>query len=1061
MKCIIYLLPKNYLYLGGNMKKGVLFLVFAMIFTMIVPAQAMEQPQNIMPDITLSDDDINGKYVVSVKSGDNWNEIGSLKFGKNPNKQTLNIGSYLDSDNTVIKLSQYGGGAAFLDAVLLDNAPAVKVIDNTEKVLNKLSKEDLDITPVGEEGVVIEFSKTNSSGILAVVGRIEKTVIGKEPFQFPRENTFKPIDEITEFYKYSLGSNYENIVVDGEIDEISMMTPFKQEYCETGSGHPNGYAYFWVMNDNENLYVTLDATPDNTYDLDKDYAKVIINTEDGKKEFKISVPETTWGSSGFTYTDKVKYEHKVYEFAIPFNTIGINNITYEEIDIAFAFYGTAYQNYLNLDSYEYQVQVGSEFSPTVTLYYEGDENHDSEFIDVTNYVSYEFLGLTDNVDNIISFNSGKIKALNLGVVDMEVRLTSLPDNYNYISLYSVGPCHTRIEIGDLKFTEEYYELSPGETLSDILFFGSWDIEWYYDFSYDNGYDNDNEKYILDWIVATGKGYVSYEYDEDIISIDVENGVITALEEGTTTLKAHYNNTPRSIANYHYYTETTITVDDGVEDPKLTFEPSSYKVRIGSNETQNVTVYLYNYGENPKQDVTTSTSIIYNIDPEKPYAHISTGGAITGITEGDTIIYATFNDNDFKITTSAPLNVYKEDPPPTPPPSSGGSSGSVKTPIGQILVDKKVIEDIYEEDVIAKNNIYTFTADKSGKSAKLWLDSKFYKDLAEDYSNRIIQFNWDNGTYTLPLNCNEVLKEIDNSAKKVNILIEDVDEKKIISFANKSAENMGAEIISNLIDFCVFVEKSNQNTEINSYDFYAVRTINKLDEISENISTAMKFVEDKEYLTFAPSVFNDDYATIKYRGNGIFTIIENPQTFSDISSHWAKLNIEKLATRNIAFGRENNSFSPDDFVTRAEFAVMIARALGITEEEGSNNFTDVSNEWFAEDIGTAFSSGLVNGRNDGKFYPNEKIQRKDMAVMIHNSLKFIGLNTDVSNADTVLSIFNDSNSIADYARESTAVCAKAEIILGRDTGNFDPNDNATRAESSAIIERMLKFVEFMD
>lgn len=1039
------------------MKKRVLFLVFAMIFTMIVPAQAMEQPQNTMPDMTLLDDDVNGKYVVSVKSGDKWNEIGSLKFGKNQSKQTLNIGCYLTGDGIIVKLSQDGGGAAYLDAVVLDNAPAVNVIDNTEKVLNKLSKEDLDITPVGEEGIVLKFSKTNSSGILTVVGRIEKTVIGKEPFQFPRENTFKPINEITEFYKYSLGSNYGNIVVDGEIDEISIMTPFKQEFCETGSGHPNDYAYFWVMNDNENLYVTLDATPDNTYDFHKDYAKVIINTEDGKKEFKISVPETTWGSSGFTYTDKVKYEHKVYEFVIPFNTIGINNITDEEIDIAFAFYGTAYPNYLKLDSYEYEVQVGTEFSPIVTLYYEGDE-HDQYYIDVSDYVTYEFEELEGNVDDIVSFNSGDIKTLRTGVVGMTVRLSSLPDNYGNISLDTVGSCYARIIVGDLKFTDEHYEINVGDELSDVLLFLSgWDVEW----------DDEKNAYFDDWGIADS-GFVYYEYDDEIISVDYSDGKVTGLKEGTTNLKACYNNMPRFYMNsdydnvfYTYYAETTITVDDGIEDSKLAFEPSSYKVKIGSNEAQNVTVYLYNYGENPKEDVTTSSSITYNIDPEKPYAHISTGGAITGITEGDTTIYATFEDNDFKITTSAPLNVYKENTIPTPPPSKGGGSGSVKTPIGQILVDKKVIEDIYEEDVIAKNNIYTFTADKSGKSAKLWLDSKYYKNLAEDYPNRIIQFNWDNGTYTLPLNCAEVLKEIDNSAKKVNILIEDVDDNKTVSSANKSAENIGAEIISDLIDFCVFVEKSNQNIEINSYNFYAVRTINKLDEISENISTAMKFVEDKESLTFAPSVFDDNYATIKYRGNGIFTIIENSQTFSDISSHWAKLNIEKLATRNIAFGREGNNFAPDDFVTRAEFAVMITRALGITEEEGSNDFTDVSNEWFAEDISTAFSSGLISGRNDGKFYPNEKIQRKDMAVMIHNALKFIGLNTDASNADSVLSMFNDSNSIADYARESTAICAEAEIILGRDTGNFDPNDNATRAESSAIIERMLRFVKFMN
>ena len=404
-----------------------------------------------------------------------------------------------------------------------------------------------------------------------------------------------------------------------------------------------------------------------------------------------------------------------------------------------------------------------------------------------------------------------------------------------------------------------------------------------------------------------------------------------------------------------------------------------------------------------------------------------------------------------------MNV-NESIPITPPADNSKPS---RTPIGEILVDNKVIKTLYKEDVTVKNNTYTFTADKIGKSANLWLDSGFYNDLAEDYPNRIIKFNWDKGTYTLPLNCDEVLKEIDSSAKKVNILIEKIDDKEIIEAAKDSAEKMGAEIISELIDFSVYIEKSKGNTDIESLDFYAVRTINELDEISESISTAMKFVENKEALTFAPSVFDDDFVTIKYRGNGIFTVIENPQTFNDISSHWAKVNIEKLATRNIAFGRENNSYAPNDFITRAEFAVMITRALGITEEEGSNDFSDVSDEWFAEDISTAFESGLINGRNDGKFYPNEKIQRKDMAVMIQNALEFAGMTFDVSSADSVLSMFKDSTSIADYARESTAFCANAGIIMGRDTKNFDPDQNATRAEASAIIERMLRYLDFMN
>jgi hypothetical protein len=1304
------------------MKKRVLFLVFAMIFTMIVPAQAMEQPQNIMPDMTLLDDDVNGNYVVSVKSGDKWNEIGSLKFGKNQSKQTLNIGCYLTGDGIIVKLSQDGGGAAYLDAVLLDNAPSVDVIDNTEKILNKLSKEDLDITPVGEEGVVLKFDKGISS-VLTVVGRIEPVVIGKEPLQFPSENNYKSKDKIEDFYSYTLGSNIGTIKVDGVLDEVKNLEPFVKEFRVPGSGHPAGDTYFWVMNDNENLYVNIDVTPDNTFDGNKDYAKVYIKIDDNIKEFKVSVPETLYGNTNFTYTDKVVYEHKVYEFAIPLCEMDNNK---KDISLAFVVYGTAsmptdfytpdlaydadddvyvcvyegandYSNYIYADiinsdgtvineypimisgwQYSYNPSIAYDFlnDSFMVVWCQGDsnteiygrlfdlkkDNDDEDFyihfkddeFQITNNEDIEsepdiafnrnyedgvynghylvvwsqrindnsedsdIYGRFVNSDGILidekgfaicnvtgnqseptlsySFRSelfmlawinensegcsvnarvinedgtlgksinpiiGNVKNPNIAINERNdfFLLTWVQDNQ-----IKGAYCYFHYDDNAIKFLDTYTLSSSGYVNEyPVSVFGKnnmlsiwnalqidsdddsyaklsyWDIYEPIDEVFETespeltNYDSSNksidvasnflnnktgyENYIIAYI-PKGRQDISYrvvgetpefqpyiEFDSDEYNIDLnisnsiqsevfhfesedqeegylitddefihyisndesvatisDTGLITGLTNGTTTIEAVYyepqyylmSNDGESELPYGALTAiATVTVTKTEpKEPSLTFIPNKIEKYVGDKFSVKIN---YNDGiSSTSQNVTNLVEITLD-NPNIATTYSAINGEFICTAIGETTLRTTYAG----ISASATLKVEKR---ATPPPSSGGSSGSVKTPIGQILVDKKVIEDIYEEDLIAKNNIYTFTADKSGKSAKLWLDSKYYKNLAEDYPNRIIQFNWDNGTYTLPLNCAEVLKEIDNSAKKVNILIEDVDDNKTVSSANKSAENIGAEIISDLIDFCVFVEKSNQNIEINSYNFYAVRTINKLDEISENISTAMKFVEDKESLTFSPSVFDDNYATIKYRGNGIFTIIENPQTFSDISSHWAKLNIEKLATRNIAFGRENNGFAPDDFVTRAEFAVMITRALGITEEEGSNDFTDVSNEWFAEDISTAFSSGLINGRNDGKFYPNEKIQRKDMAVMIHNALKFIGLNTDASNADSVLSMFNDSNKIADYAREGTAVCAEAEIILGRDTGNFDPNDNATRAESSAIIERMLRFVKFMD
>jgi len=125
------------------------------------------------------------------------------------------------------------------------------------------------------------------------------------------------------------------------------------EYIRVGSGHPQWKTFGWVKNDDTNLYVAIDFTPDNTMDGDMDYAAVYIKTENGLEEFKVSSIMQDWGVAGFTYTDRAAYQNKVYEFAIPYEKIGIDTKPQptngwtglqgrnEPLEIAFAAYGTA------------------------------------------------------------------------------------------------------------------------------------------------------------------------------------------------------------------------------------------------------------------------------------------------------------------------------------------------------------------------------------------------------------------------------------------------------------------------------------------------------------------------------------------------------------------------------------------------------------------------------------------------------------------------------------------------------------------------------------------------
>lgn len=487
-----------------------------------------------------------------------------------------------------------------------------------------------------------------------------------------------------------------------------------------------------------------------------------------------------------------------------------------------------------------------------------------------------------------------------------------------------------------------------------------------------------------------------------------------------------------------------------KEPKLEFVDTPYEVLLGNTIQAKV-----NYFDGIEYIDVTGDVFEYKSESTE-IATITSSGAITGVAAGEVKISADYvaliNDVPTTLSAITTVNVYKKST-PRPIPQ--------KTIIGQIIVDDKVIKNIYEEDLVADGGFYSFSTTKTGDNAKLWLLGSYYKQIANKTPRGTLQLIWDAASYNLPLKSEEVLKDVNTiSDSKLSIIIDKVDDKEIFESATDAVDKLSGKMVSGLVDFDVTIEGNNKKVNIDSYDLYVTRTIDKLNQLDAYTTTAMKLIEDDEVFTFAPSIFDGDTATIKYRGNGIFAIVNNPKTFSDITNHWSKINVEKLATRNIAFGKDDSLFAPNDYVTRAEFAVMITRALGITEEEGTMNFDDVKG-WFAEDISTAYDAGLINGKGDGKFYPNERIQRKDMAVMIHNALKFADKDLTAKNIESILSMFVDSAEISDYARESTAICADAGIIMGRDTKEFDPDANATRAEASAIIERMLRYLEFIN
>ncbi|WP_260405396.1 S-layer homology domain-containing protein [Paenibacillus sp. 598K] len=183
-----------------------------------------------------------------------------------------------------------------------------------------------------------------------------------------------------------------------------------------------------------------------------------------------------------------------------------------------------------------------------------------------------------------------------------------------------------------------------------------------------------------------------------------------------------------------------------------------------------------------------------------------------------------------------------------------------------------------------------------------------------------------------------------------------------------------------------------------------------------------------------------------------TPVGKPVTFNDLNGHWAKEEIEWAAGLGFVNGYTDNSFRPQNHVTRAEFTAMIVRALELESTSSTVlDFADLERipEWAKPFISEALSAGIVTGYQDGTFRPQRLINRAEMAVMVMRTLDG---NPDIGLKPT----FEDSDSIAAWAQPSVAAAAEAGLLNGRGNNRFEPAANTTRAEAVVLILRLMDY-----
>ena len=270
-----------------------------------------------------------------------------------------------------------------------------------------------------------------------------------------------------------------------------------------------------------------------------------------------------------------------------------------------------------------------------------------------------------------------------------------------------------------------------------------------------------------------------------------------------------------------------------------------------------------------------------------------------------------------------------------------------------------------------------------------------------------------------------------------------------------------------------------NTESTFSSFYfkeypAFRGV--IDDATDTITVTLPYGSEYTYLTPVYTVSDGAIVTVddpELKGkplyNGYtdvnmtttrkFTVIAENETnmheytvrvvlgnaFSDVNpDDWFYDNVMGAANNGYISGMGDGTFNPKGATTRAQFASMIAKAMGYDDSlAGETRFKDVpADQWYAGAITYCFDNDIISGYDDGTFQPDKTITRQEAASILKNAFNLTGNSGEK---------FPDDSAIAGWAKENVYAVKHSGLMKGdADTGNFRPTSTIIRAEAASIL-----------
>lgn len=331
--------------------------------------------------------------------------------------------------------------------------------------------------------------------------------------------------------------------------------------------------------------------------------------------------------------------------------------------------------------------------------------------------------------------------------------------------------------------------------------------------------------------------------------------------------------------------------------------------------------------------------------------------------------------------------------------------------------------------------------------------------AEIIGNNKLELKFKDLSVFIPV---EVLKDLQDL-----LSFDELEDSKISFNFNKASVDVKNHLLTNASNKAK--AKVTANGDIIEYSLSVITAkgkVQKLTKFNKSITFKLKvnfsaqtdllglyFITDSGELEYSGGVIADGYMTAEVSHFSKYAVLAFDKSFEDVAdTHWAALAIKKLAAKQVVYGVNDTQFLPKANVTRAEFAAFVVRALRLKATAGSS-FTDVNNKaWYASIVAAAKETGIIKGRSESVFAPNETITREEMASIIVRAYEYkTGIKATTEQHDA----FVDAKEISLWAKADVNAAFKLGFISGRGDGRFAPKVWSTRAESSQIIVNLLK------